>query len=275
MKKCWQCAYHNSLKGKCKKDVVKWCLNHYILKPINAIEGESCIYFKPISEYDSEYIKESYQLIEDNRNKKISNKGSIKVITKTGGQSLSDIRSESYNNPNITSLSPEFRNMIDTYTNICSECIYFKVVPLIGNELLWCFQKSISKEVEDISQGLSCPFHIRQNKILDFKPDRLSKNDSKIRNTKIRKMACMFRFPYSIVDRVASIVSRHDYWILILKDNLEYLYHKNRVKIEGSEYHLQKSFKKDLGVENAFIYIDGHDYYVFNNRILNKNEDNI
>lgn len=275
-KKCYKCVYCNTVIDT--KNIKKWCLNHSVLEEIKVISfyaAENCSLFIQNTNYiDETYIKTAKSYIAD-QNHGIKKRIQLSGKKTTKSSSLSEIRSDVYNN----ATKPPVKNQ--DHINIqkgcsehqCDKCFYFYSILIAGERVYWCFNKNILK-VRNISDGLYCEHYMRQKLPIDLPVYTYTSKENVKRKKLIKKTADIYRFSYKFLDNVAYIISRYGYWLIIRSDNTERLYHRdysfddNCFKHE-SAYHFQKAFivSTMVGVE-MFKYIDSHDRYVIEHRVL-------
>ncbi len=275
-KKCYQCAYCNTVINT--KETKKWCLYHSVLgeiKEISLFSAKNCSLFIQNTNYiDETYIETAKSYIADQKHK-TKNRIQLSGRKTTKSSSLSEIRSDVYNN----TANPLVKNQ--NHINIqkgcsehqCDKCFYFYSILIAGERVYWCFNKNILK-VRNISDGLNCEHYMRQKLPVDIPVHTYTSKENIKRKRLIKKAADIYRFSYKFLDNAAYIISRYGYWLIIRSDNTEKLYHRDYSFDEncfkhGSEYHFQKAFiiSSAVAVE-MFKYIDNHDKYVIEHRVL-------
>ena len=159
----------------------------------------------------------------------------------------------------------------------CGNCYHFFYVNIGGKVLPWCFHKSYSGLIESLKFANDCPEYNRVNNIFNtIEPDEMTKTRKNQRNNKIKRRVEVYRYHYKIINKVAYIISRYSYWVVILSDDKEHLYHQNMIKLsdyeqmyllEKPEFHLQiKLPNSPMAIKEIFDIIDSHDRYVLEER---------
>lgn len=162
----------------------------------------------------------------------------------------------------------------------CVDCHHFFNVNIGGNIYNWCFNTTYNGLIESIDFANNCLEYKEMISPIGVAPDEMSRNKKEQRNKKIKRKVQVFRYHYKLVNRVAYVISRYDYWIIVLSNNAEYLFHQN-IREEGGlggyenmmlndnpEFHLHSTLPNSpLAIHNIFNIIDNHDKYVLDNRI--------
>lgn len=158
----------------------------------------------------------------------------------------------------------------------CNDCYFFKIVNIGGKSYNWCFNTNHDGFIRDVKVARYCKEFSEFKNITDLAPDFMSRNQKEQRNKKIKRKCQVFRYHYSINNKVASIISRYSHWLIILSNNKEYLFHQNIDKNHEYEYmytYVQPDFHIHKVVDNTpmaiqilFEEIESHDIYVLKHR---------
>lgn len=162
----------------------------------------------------------------------------------------------------------------------CRECYFYANVNIGGIMYAWCFNQVCQGLINDVDKAKGCIYATDSGILgIDIPADILSFNQKQKRCNKIKNKSKIFRFSYSVNNRVVNIISRFSHWVLILSEGKEYLYHQNTKVHEAPEYasmfyfdkpqfHLHKVFDNNdpMAIHQAFVEIENHDAYVLKNR---------
>lgn len=162
------------------------------------------------------------------------------------------------------------------YIRCDKDCYFFKYVNVGGRMYKWCFHKCNNGLIDSTKFAKECIYFC--DTILDFglSIDELPRNQKEQRNKKIKQKSKVFRYHYSIRNKVAHIISKFDHWILILSNNEEHLFHQNIGRVaeyadvmllNPAEFHLHKVLRNEpMAIQQMFEIIENHDIYVLKNR---------
>lgn len=160
----------------------------------------------------------------------------------------------------------------------CRKCYFFKNVNIGGKMYNWCFNTTQHGQIKDVKKAINCSQYNDYSIDFNLTLDLLTKNQREQRNNKIKKKCQIFRFHYSIKDRVAVIISRFSHWVIILSDDKEHLFHQNQNTSKYYEYEQMPLFKKPdfhlhkvidnspMAIHQLFEEIENHDVYALKHR---------
>ncbi|MCQ4925036.1 hypothetical protein NE686_18185 [Tissierella carlieri] len=158
----------------------------------------------------------------------------------------------------------------------CRKCYFFKNVNIGGKMHNWCFNTTQYGLIKDVKKAINCNHYNDFNYDFGLISDLLSRTRREQRNNKIKRKCQIFRFHYSIKDRVAIIVSRFSHWVIILSGDKEHLFHQNMSKLyeyeqmqlfKQPDFHLHKIVDDSpMAIQQLFEEIENHDIYVLKHR---------
>ncbi len=167
---------------------------------------------------------------------------------------------------------------INAKSKSCFKCYFFKNVNIGGKMYHWCFNTANNGHIKNVNKADYCNQYNDYDIDFGLASDLLTRTQREQRNNKIKKKCQIFRFHYSIKDRVAIIISRFSHWVIILSDDKEHLFHQSQNTSKGYEYGQMPVFNKPdfhlhrvidntpMTIHKIFEEIENHDVYVLKYR---------